>query len=77
MVRHKKTNLLKMASPRFTATKITSVGRFLLILPVNGQKVKGIGPGPLEVLIGSREEEPTRTTDRATITTSLRHDVDT
>ena len=35
-----------------------TVGEFLLILPVLRQKVKGIGPGLLEILTGSREEEP-------------------
>ena len=49
---------LGMASPGFTAVKGTSASRFLLILPVKGQKVKGIGPGSLEILTGSREEEP-------------------
>ena len=49
----------------------------MLILPVRGQKVKGVSPSALEVLIGSREEEPTRTADRTAITTGLRHEVDT
>ena len=49
---------LGMASPGFTAVKGPSASRFLLILPVKGQKVKGIGPGSLEILTGSREEEP-------------------
>ena len=77
MVRHKKTNLLKMASPWFVAIKSPSAGRLVLILPVWGQKVKGIGPSSLEVLIGSREQEPARTTNRTAITASFRHDVDT
>ena len=77
MVRHKKTNLLKMAGPRFIAIKSTSAGRLVLILPVQRQKVKGIGPSPFEVGLGSREEEPTRTADRTAITPGLRHEVDT
>ena len=59
---------LKMARPRFAAIKGASASRSLLILPVLGQKVKGISPSPLEVLIGSREQEPARTTDRTAIT---------
>ena len=58
MVRHKKTNLLKMAGPRFGAIKSPSASGCPLILPVDRQKVKGIGPGSLEILTGSREEEP-------------------
>ena len=57
--------------------KGASTGRLVLILPVKGQKVKGIGPSSLEVLIGSREKEPARTTDRTTIATSFGHDLDT
>ena len=45
---------LKMTSPRFAAVKSTSFGGLELILPVQGQKVKGIGPGPLEVLLKLR-----------------------
>ena len=55
--------------------KGASTDRLVLILPVKGQKVKGIGPSPLEVLIGSREQEPTRTTDRTAIATCFGHDV--
>ncbi len=66
-----------MTSPGFVAVKSTSTGRFLLILPVSGQKVKGVGPSPLEVLIGSREKEPTGSTYGTAIATSLRHDFDT
>ena len=57
--------------------KGASTGRLVLILPVKGQKVKGIGPSSLEVLIGSREKEPARTTDRTAITAGLRHDLNT
>ena len=56
--------------------KGASTDRLVLILPVKGQKVKGIGPSPLEVLIGSREQEPTRTTDRTIITACFGHEVD-
>ena len=65
-----------MASPRFRAIKSPSASGFRLILPVSGQKVKGIGPGPLEVLLGSREEEPAGSTHKATITARLGHDLD-
>jgi len=43
-----------MASPGFGAVKSTSTSEFPLILPVVGQKVKGIGPSPLEVLLRSK-----------------------
>ena len=66
-----------MASPRFAAVKSPSASRLELILPVRGQKVKGIGPSPLEVLLRSREQEPARTTDRTTIATCFGHDLDT
>ena len=65
-----------MASPRFVTIKSTSAGRLELILPVWGQKVKGIGPGAFEVLVRSREKEPARSTDRTAITARFRHDVD-
>ena len=67
---------LGMASPGFTASKSTPAGGSVLILPVKGQKVKGIGPSPLEVLVRSREEEPTRSANRTTVATGLRHDLD-
>ena len=44
----------------------------LMLLPIEGQKVEGIGPSPLEE--GVREQEPARTSNRATIATSFRHD---
>ena len=65
-----------MAGPGFVAVKRASASGCPLILPVWGQKVKGIGPGPLEVLIGSREEEPAGPTDGTAITTSFGHDFD-
>ena len=49
----------------------------LMMLPIEGQKVEGIGPGPLEEGVRDREEEPTGTTNRAAITTSFRHDLNT
>ena len=68
---------LGMASPGFTASKSTPAGGSVLILPVQGQKVKCIGPGPLEILIGSREQEPAGSTDRTAITASFGHNFDT
>ena len=49
----------------------------MLILPVKGQKVKSIGPSPLEVGVRSREEEPTGPTDRTIVTASFGHDLNT
>ena len=65
-----------MASPGFAAIKIPSASRLGLILPVSGQKVKGIGPSALEELLRSREKEPAGPTDRTAIATSFGHDVD-
>ena len=56
--------------------KGASTDRLVLILPVKGQKVKGIGPSPLEVLIGNGEQEPTGTADRTAITDRLGHNLD-
>jgi hypothetical protein len=67
---------LKMASAWLTVIKSPSASRLGLILPVWGQKVKGVSPSALEVLIGSREQEPARTTDRTAIATCFGHDVD-
>ena len=64
-----------MASPGFAAIKSTSARELELILPVKGQKVESISPGPLEVLLRSREEEPTGTTDRTAIAAGFRHEV--
>ena len=66
---------LKMTGTWPTTIKSTSVSRLVLILPVQGQKVKGIGPSPLEVLLRRREKEPTRTADRTVIAARFRHDV--
>ena len=68
---------LKMARPRFGTIKSTSASGLMLILPVKRQKVKGIGPGTFEIGVRSREQEPTGSTDRTTITARLRHDLDT
>ena len=46
----------------------------LMLLPIEGQKVEGIGPSPLEEGIRDREQEPTRPSNGAAIATSLRHD---
>ena len=66
-----------MTNTRLAAVKSTSASRLVLILPMKGQKVKGIGPSALEVLIRSREEKPAGTTDRTAITASFRHDFNT
>ena len=66
-----------MASPRFIAIKSTSASRLELIVPVGGQKVKGIGPSPLEVGVRSREKEPARSANRTTVTTRFRHNFNT
>ena len=64
-----------MASTWSTAVKSTPGRRFVLIYPVLGLEVKGVSPGSLEVGVGSREQEPTRTTDRTAITARLGHDL--
>ena len=66
-----------MASPRLATVESTSTNELVLILPVKGEKVKGISPGSLEVGVRSREKEPARSAHRATIASSFRHDVDT
>ena len=48
-----------------------------MLLPIEGQKVEGIGPGPLEEGVRDREQEPTGTSNRAAITASLGHDFNT
>ena len=65
-----------MASPGVITVESPSASGLVLILPVQGQKVKGVSPSPLEVLIGSREQEPARTTNRTAIAARFRHDVD-
>jgi len=64
-----------MASPRFSAIKSPSASGLVLILPVKGQKVKGISPSPLQILLGSREKKPAGTTNTA-ITARLEHNLD-
>ena len=49
----------------------------LMLLPIEGQKVEGIGPSPLEEGIRDREQEPAGASDGPTITTSLGHDLNT
>ena len=49
----------------------------LMLLPIEGQEVESIGPSPLEEGVRNREQEPTGTTNRAAITTSFRHDLNT
>ena len=48
-----------------------------MLLPIEGQKVEGIGPGPLEEGIRDREQEPTGASDGPTIATSFGHDLNT
>ena len=48
-----------------------------MMLPIEGQKVEGIGPSPLEEGIRDREQEPAGASDGSAITTSLRHDLNT
>ena len=73
----KEMSVLKMASPKFAAVESPPTSRLVLILPVQGQKVKGISPSPFEVLIGSREQEPARSTDRTAIAAGFVHDLNT
>ena len=49
----------------------------LMLLPIERQKVEGIGPGPLEEGVRNGEQEPAGTTNGAAITTSFRHDLNT
>ena len=48
-----------------------------MMLPIEGQKVEGIGPGPLEEGVRDREQEPTGASNRAAIATSFGHDLNT
>ena len=48
-----------------------------MLLPIEGQKVEGIGPGPFEEGVRDREQEPTGTSNRAAIATSFGHDLNT
>ena len=66
-----------MASPWFRVVEGALSSGLELILPVSGQKVKGVSPSPLEVLLRSIEEEPTKTTDSSTIAPGFRHDLNT
>ena len=49
----------------------------LMLLPIEWQKVKGIGPSALEEGVRDREQEPAGATNRATIATSFGHDFNT
>ena len=49
----------------------------LMLLPIEWQKVEGIGPSPLEEGVRDREQEPARTSNGAAIATSWRHDFNT
>ena len=49
----------------------------LMLLPIEGQKVEGIGPSPFEEGVRDREQEPTGASNRAAIATSLGHDFNT
>ena len=49
----------------------------LMLLPIEGQKVEGIGPGALEEGIRDREPEPTGASNGAAIATSFGHDLNT
>ena len=49
----------------------------LILLPIEGQKVEGVDPISFEEEIRDREQEPARTSNGATITTSWRHDLNT
>jgi len=66
-----------MTGSGFVAVKSPSARGWLLIVPVRGQKVKGISPGSFEVLVGSREQEPTGSTNRTAIAASFGHDFNT
>ena len=64
-----------MARPGFIAVERASASRLVLILPVRGKKIKGVGPSAFEVNLGSREKEPAGSADRAVVAASFRHDL--
>ena len=43
----------------------------LMLLPIEGQKVEGIGPSPLEEGVRDREQEPTGSSNEAVSYTHL------
>ena len=45
-----------------------------MLLPIEGQKIEGVGSGPLEEEIRDREEEPTGPSNGVAIATSFRHE---
>ena len=46
-----------------------------MLLPIEGQKIEGVGPDLLEEVIRDREQESARTPNGAVIPTSLEHDL--
>ena len=60
------------------STKRTRMrGGSLMLLPIEGQEIEGIGPSALEERVRDREQEPARPPDGAAIAASFRHDIDT
>ena len=49
----------------------------MILLPIEEQKVEGIGPSPLEEGVSDREQEPTGASKGEAITTSFGHDLNT
>lgn len=43
----------------------------LMLMPIEAQKIEGIGQSPLEEDVRDRDKEPTRTINRAAIITSF------
>ena len=70
MRRTRFTRAITVGSNGLEGTRMRS--GILMLLPIEWQKVEGIGPSPLEEGIRDREQEP-----ETTITTSWRHDLNT
>jgi len=71
---------LKMRGPRANFLRLERTrmrGGSLMLLPIERQKVKGIGPSALEEKVRDREQEPTGASDGPAIATSFGHDIDT
>ena len=64
-----------MTRPGLAAVNSPSATGWLLIVAVRGLEVKGIGPSAFEELIGSREQEPVRTTITASLGMIRTHDL--
>ena len=47
----------------------------MILLPIEEQKVEGIGPSPLEEGVSDRDQEPTGLPNGAAITTSFGYDL--